>query len=63
MPASATLPALVVGLLALLGACRPAATTDTISPGRALAGGGARILSNNSKFTLGFFRAPDGNAD
>ncbi|PAN32328.1 hypothetical protein PAHAL_5G478700 [Panicum hallii] len=64
MSASATLRTLVVGLLALLGACRSAAATDTISPGRALAGGGGgRILSNNSKFTLGFFRAPDGSAD
>ncbi|OEL28074.1 G-type lectin S-receptor-like serine/threonine-protein kinase [Dichanthelium oligosanthes] len=64
MSATAFLPTLV-GLLALLAACRStaAAATDTISPGRVLSGVDGRLLSNNSKFTLGFFRAPDGNAD
>ncbi|KAL6844180.1 hypothetical protein ACP4OV_025853 [Aristida adscensionis] len=31
------------------------AATDTVAPGRALAGGGARIVSGNGKFALGFF--------
>ncbi|CAO2204581.1 unnamed protein product [Urochloa humidicola] len=42
-------------VLALLAAC--AAATDTLSPGDVLAGD-ATLLSNNSKFALGFFRAP-----
>ncbi|CAD6342855.1 unnamed protein product [Miscanthus lutarioriparius] len=51
----------VVGLLALLSACRSVATTDTLSPGQVLAGDDT-LVSNNSKFTLGFFKAPDGAA-
>ncbi|KAL6595444.1 hypothetical protein ACP70R_047784 [Stipagrostis hirtigluma subsp. patula] len=38
-----------------------AATTDTVSPGQALVGGGGgRIVSGNGKFALGFFQAAAG---
>ncbi|CAO2180967.1 unnamed protein product [Urochloa humidicola] len=47
---------LLPAVLALLAAC--SAATDTLSPGDVLAGN-ATLLSNNSKFALGFFRAPD----
>ncbi|KAG2645350.1 G-type lectin S-receptor-like serine/threonine-protein kinase At2g19130 [Panicum virgatum] len=55
---------LLLGLLLLLclrAPPRPAAAadadTDTVSPGNGLAGTGARLVSNNSKFALGFFKA------
>ncbi|XP_062193299.1 G-type lectin S-receptor-like serine/threonine-protein kinase At2g19130 [Phragmites australis] len=53
----------LVGLLVLLdaGASACSAATDTISAGQVLAGDD-RLVSNNSKFSLGFFRAPDGAA-
>ncbi|KAK3160387.1 hypothetical protein QOZ80_1BG0058850 [Eleusine coracana subsp. coracana] len=55
------LPALVAGLLVLLlGAARSAAT-DTLSRGYYLDADG-QLVSNNTKFTLGFFLAPDGTA-
>jgi len=57
---SVALPTTLVGLLVLLGVCRSAAT-DTLSPGQVLAGDDT-IVSNNSKFTLGFFKAPYGAA-
>lgn len=57
---SVALPIAVVGLLALVGACRSAAT-DTLTPRQVLAGNDT-LVSNNSKFTLGFFKAPDGAA-
>ncbi|KAG0544925.1 hypothetical protein BDA96_02G318100 [Sorghum bicolor] len=51
---------LLLLLLSLHAAPRPcsAATTatDTVSPGNALAGTAARLVSNNSKFALGFFK-------
>ncbi|KAL6627410.1 hypothetical protein ACP70R_031136 [Stipagrostis hirtigluma subsp. patula] len=49
------------GLLVLLAAGAPAcaAATDAISAGQVLAAD-ERLVSNNSKFALGFFRAPDG---
>ena len=57
---SVALPTTLV-VLGLLSACRSAATTDTLSPGQVLAGD-ATLVSNNTKFTLGFFKAPDGAA-
>ena len=57
---SVALPIAVVGLLALVGACRSAAT-DTLSPRQVLAGNDT-LVSNNSKFTLGCFKVPDGAA-
>ncbi|KAK3163929.1 hypothetical protein QOZ80_1AG0010330 [Eleusine coracana subsp. coracana] len=55
------LPTLVAGLLALLLGAGRSAATDTLSRGQILDADGA-LVSNNSKFTLGFFEAPDGTA-
>ncbi|OEL24905.1 G-type lectin S-receptor-like serine/threonine-protein kinase [Dichanthelium oligosanthes] len=51
------LPHVLLGLLLLCICLHDAATaaTDTVSPGNGLAGGG-RLVSNNSKFALGFFK-------
>ncbi|CAD6269653.1 unnamed protein product [Miscanthus lutarioriparius] len=48
----------LVGLLSLQASC--SASRDTVSPGNGLAGTGSssRLVSNNSKFALGFFK-PD----
>ncbi|PUZ67685.1 hypothetical protein GQ55_3G454700 [Panicum hallii var. hallii] len=46
---------LLVGVLLSLRTPPCSAATDTVSPGNGLAGGG-RLVSNNSKFALGFFK-------
>jgi hypothetical protein len=44
----------LVGLLSLKASC--SAARDTVSPGNGLSGSSSRLVSNNSKFTLGFFK-------
>ena len=44
----------LLGLLSLQASC--SAATDTVSPGNGLVGSSSRLVSNNSKFTLGFFK-------
>ncbi|TVU21766.1 hypothetical protein EJB05_31424, partial [Eragrostis curvula] len=59
------LPMLLGQLVLILGAGAPTrsgAATDTLSRGQVLAGDD-RLVSNNSKFTLGFFQAPDGTTE
>jgi len=46
----------LLGLLSLQASC--SAATDTVSPGNGLVGSSSRLVSNNSKFALGFFK-PD----
>uniref|UniRef100_A0ACD5VNQ7 Uncharacterized protein n=1 Tax=Avena sativa TaxID=4498 RepID=A0ACD5VNQ7_AVESA len=54
---------LIVSLRSIVGASggSGAATTDTVSAGRPLSGGDARLVSNNGKFSLGFFQARAGS--
>ncbi|KAL6595447.1 hypothetical protein ACP70R_047787 [Stipagrostis hirtigluma subsp. patula] len=53
------LPLVVISLQVVVQGS--AATTDTVSPGQALVGGGGgRIVSGNGKFALGFFQAAAG---
>uniref|UniRef100_A0ACD5VC87 Uncharacterized protein n=1 Tax=Avena sativa TaxID=4498 RepID=A0ACD5VC87_AVESA len=58
MPVSA-LPGLL--LIVSLWGVGGAATTDTVTTGRPLSGGDARLVSNNGKFSLGFFQARAGS--
>ncbi|EAY78100.1 hypothetical protein OsI_33144 [Oryza sativa Indica Group] len=53
----------LLGFLLLLSLHPPTsyATTDTVSPGQTLAGGD-RLISNNSKFALGFFKMDSKNS-
>ncbi|CAN6168083.1 unnamed protein product [Urochloa humidicola] len=55
------LPHVLLGLLLCLSPHAPpcsaaGAATDTVSPGNGLAGAATRLVSNNSKFALGFFK-------
>ncbi|KAJ1290900.1 hypothetical protein BS78_02G278200 [Paspalum vaginatum] len=48
---------ILLGLLLISVHAAPClAATDTVSPGNGLAGSASRLVSNNSKFALGFFK-------
>ncbi|AQK39440.1 Putative S-locus receptor-like protein kinase family protein [Zea mays] len=47
---------ILLGLLSLHAPSNSATATDTVYPGNGLAGSSSKLVSNNSKFALGFFR-------